>query len=341
MERKKLKKNQSSKTSRFVFYIGIGMLLWVAVSLYSMTKGAADIPLSMIKEVLLEFDPENSKHLLIRDMRIPRVIIAGTVGSALAVAGGLMQGLTKNPMADAGLMGLNSGAMFVIALSYGILSDVSYTQMVVMAFFGATLSAVSVYGISYLVPGGNQPMKLVLAGATITSLLSALSQGIALTMNVSQNISFWTMGSVAGSQWKHVELGVPLTVLAILGAIMLSGQVTLISMGDEMAKGLGVRLNAVRFMGTMLVVILAGVSVSMAGMVVFVGIIIPHFAKYLIGSNYRYIIPLSAVYGGLLLVIADLVAKTINPPAEVPIGALISLIGVPVFLYIARRKGGR
>lgn len=336
-----VEKNKSiHRTGRFIFLVIIGIIFLVIFSFYSMTKGAANIPLSMIKEVVLNFDPDNSKHLLIRDMRIPRVIIAGIVGAALAVAGALMQALTRNPMADSGLMGLNSGAIFMIALSYGILSSVSYTTMLALAFIGATISALSVYGISQLVPGGNHPMKLILAGATLTSLLSALSQGIAITMNVTQNISFWTMGSVAGSQWEHVITAVPIIGIAILSAIALSDQVSIISMGDEMAKGLGIKLNRVRFFLTIIVITLAGVSVTLSGMITFVGIIIPHFSRHLVGYNYKFIIPLSAIYGAVLLVLADLGAKTINPPAEVPIGALISLIGVPVFLYIARRKNG-
>lgn len=183
-------------------------------------------------------------------------------------------------------------------------------------------------------------MKLVLSGAAVSTFLVALSQAIAIGNKMSQNLNFWTMGSVSGNSWSQLKVGGPVIGAGILIAILLSRRISILSMGEEVALGLGVRLQFVKTAGTLVVVLLAGTSVALAGTITFVGMLIPHFARYLVGPDYRLIIPLSAVLGALLLVVADIGAKTLSAPSEIPLGALISLLGVPVFLYFARRQKG-
>jgi iron complex transport system permease protein len=321
-----------------ILLIGIGVLL--ILMLLSITQGAATIPISTVVDAFIKFDPDNSKHLLVIDMRLPRVIAAALVGSALAVSGALMQGMTRNPLADSGLMGLNSGAGLALAICFAYITNATYSQIVFMSFLGAGLGACSVYIISSLVSGGNSAMKLVLAGATVSTLLSALSQGIAIISKVSQSITFWTMGSVSGTSWKQIGIASPVILISIFMAIVISHNISILSMGEEVALGLGLKIKHVKFIGTFLVVLLAGTSVALAGTITFVGMLIPHFARYLVGPDYRLIIPCSAVMGALLLVASDIGAKTFNPPSELPIGAIIALLGVPVFLYFARKQKG-
>ncbi|MTI47575.1 MAG: iron ABC transporter permease [Firmicutes bacterium] len=334
------KQNQLNKIAIALPIIIFGCIFLFFAIMFSVTQGAASISLSTVIDAFTSFETDNPKHLLIMDMRLPRVFVAAIVGSALAVSGAIMQGLTRNPLADSGLMGLSSGAALAIAICFAFIDNISYTQMVLMSFIGAGIGASSVYIISSAIPGGNSSMKLILAGATVTALFSALSQGISIIANVTQNVTFWTMGSVAGSQWKHVSIGVPIITIAIILAIIISGKITIMSIGEEIAIGLGLNTKAVKFFGTVIVVLLAGTSVALAGMITFVGMLIPHFARFLVGKDYRLIIPVSAVLGSILLVLADIGSKTINPPAEIPIGAIISLLGVPVFLYLARKKKG-
>ncbi len=317
-----------------------GLILLLVFMLISLTKGAAEIPISTVIDSFLGFDKNRSEHLLIIDMRFPRIIGAVLVGCSLSVAGALMQGMTRNPMADTGIMGLNSGAGLAIALCYVFFKSASYSQIVFASFMGAALGASLVYIISNVVPGNNHPMKLVLAGATVSALLSALSQGFAIGAQASQNVTFWTMGSLAGTSWTQIKLALPVICIALIGSVMISRGVSILSMGEEVALGLGVKTRWIKFLGTFFVVLLAGTSVAVAGTISFIGMMIPHFARFLVGPDYRLIIPTSAVLGSLMLVVADLFSKTFTPPAELPVGAVIALLGVPVFLYFARKQKG-
>ena len=338
----KYEMNKINKTRVFIAgaVITAGLILLAFFMLISITQGAASLSVSEVIKAFTDFDSNNSGHLLIRDMRLPRVIGAALVGSALAVAGALMQGMTRNPLADTGIMGLNSGAGLAVALCFAYFKGASYSQIVIASFLGAALGASLVYVISNLVPGNNHPMKLVLAGATVSTLLSALSQGITISSNNTLNVTFWTMGSMSGTGWKQVQLALPVILAALAGAVIISRGVTVLSMGDEVALGLGVKTRLLKFLGTLFVVLLAGTSVAVAGTVTFIGMMVPHLARFLAGPDYRLIIPISAVLGGMLLTAADLFSKTFSPPAELPVGAVIALLGVPVFLYFAGKQKG-
>lgn len=313
----------------------IGLVVLMALSV---TSGAADIPLDTVWRAIARFDPMDSKQLLVRDMRIPRALSGALIGAALAVAGAIMQGMTRNPLADSGLMGLNAGAGLFLALALVLLKDVSYYGIIWLTFLGAALGAGCVSLLRTLIPGGEQPIKLVLAGATISTLFSAVSQAIAITTNSSQSILFWTMGSVSGTTWNQLRAAGPFLILCVLLAVIISRDISIMNMGEEVAKGLGINLKRTRRIGTLAVVILSGASYALCGSISFVGIIIPHFVRFQVGPDYRLVIPLSALQGGLLVVLADYLAKTIDRPAEFPLGALISLVGVPVFLYYARKE---
>lgn len=327
-----------NRTYKAVFIILFGSGALVLLMLFSITQGAAKIPLATVLEAFTGMDGENPKHLLTIDMRLPRVIASALVGSALAVSGALMQGMTGNPLADSGLMGLSSGAGLALAVCFAYLTGISYMQMVMMSFLGAGLGAAAVFSISNLVPGGNAPMKLILSGAAVSTLMSAISQGIAISAKVSQGLAFWTMGSVSGTNWNQIKIAAPVILAALFISFALSRSISVLNMGEEVAGGLGLGIKTVKFTGTFLVVLLAGTSVALAGTIAFAGMLVPHLARFIIGPDYRLIIPVSAVMGAILIVAADIGAKTIHPPVEIPVGAIISLIGVPVFLYFAKKQ---
>lgn len=332
---------QKKKTDRpwaawLLIVFGSGLLALLMV--FSITKGTAEIPLSTVWDALFHFDAANTRHLIVLDLRLPRVIASALVGAAFAVAGAIMQGTTRNPIADAGLLGLNAGAGFALSLCFAFFPGLGYRQIILFSFLGAALGAALVNGIASLRRGGAAPMRLVLAGAAVSALLAALSQGIALYFGVARDIMFWTAGGVAGSNWEQIKIMTPWIAGALLGAIALARSVSLLSLGEDVAKGLGLNTPVVNAFCSLIVLVLAGASVSVVGAVSFVGLIVPHLARYLVGVDYRWVIPSSAVLGALLVVLADLGARTLNPPFETPIGALISLVGVPFFLYLARRQ---
>ncbi|OAH57669.1 ferrichrome ABC transporter permease [Domibacillus aminovorans] len=304
----------------------------------SISFGAADIKLSVVWESVFHFNPNLNDHQIIRELRLPRVLGAVIVGASFSVAGAIMQGMTRNPLADSGLLGLNSGAVLALALCFAFFPGLPYMYLIMFSFIGAAGGAGLVFGVGSMTKGGLTPLRLVLAGAAVSALFGALSEGIALYFRIGQDLAFWYAGGVAGTKWEQLKIMLPWVGAAILAAIMLSRSITLLSLGEEIASGLGQKTKTVKFAGVIIVLILAGSAVSVVGAVGFVGLIVPHLTRYLVGVDYRYIIPCSAVLGSLLLLWADFTARMINPPYETPIGALIALIGVPFFLYLARKE---
>lgn len=331
-----IRKKSHAFTAWFIIIAGAGLL--VLLMAFSITKGAAEIPLSSVWDALFRFDEKNTQHLIVVDLRLPRVIASALVGAAFAVAGAIMQGVTRNPMADSGLMGLNAGAGFALSICFAFFPDLVYMQIILFSFLGAAFGAALVGGIASLRRGGATPIRLVLAGAAVSALLAALSQGVALYFGVAQDMMFWTAGGVAGSNWEQIRIMAPWILGALLGAIALARSVSLLSLGEDVAKGLGLNTTVGSVLCFLIVLILAGASVSVVGAVGFVGLIIPHLARYFVGVDYRWVIPSSAVLGALLMVLADLGARTLNPPFETPIGALIGLVGVPFFLYLVHKQ---
>lgn len=249
-----------------------------------------------------------------------------------------MQGMTRNPLADSGLLGLNAGAGFVLALCFAFLPGLPFMQLILYSFLGAAVGAIMVYGVGSMSKNGLTPVRLALAGAAVTALLVAVSEGVAIYFNIGQDLAFWYAGGVAGTKWVQLKIMTPWVVAALIAALLLSRSITLLSLGDEVATGLGQRTGWVKLACAIVVLVLAGTAVSAVGAIGFVGLVIPHIARSLVGVDYRWIIPCSAVLGSLLMVIADIGARMINPPYETPIGTLIALIGVPFFLYLARKQ---
>ncbi|WP_410511097.1 iron ABC transporter permease [Paenibacillus sp. BR2-3] len=304
----------------------------------SITVGAADIDLATVWAAVFHFNPDLQQHQVIQELRIPRSLAGVMVGASFSVAGAMMQGMTRNPLADSGLLGLNAGAGAALALAFAFAPAISFTYIMLFCFIGAAVAATIVFGIGSLSYNGLTPLRLTLAGAAVSSLLVALSQGIAILFHLSQDLAFWFAGGVAGTSWAQLKIMTPFVAVALIAAMMLSRSITLLSLGSEVAAGLGQRTRLVQTAGIIIVVVLAGSAVSTVGPVAFVGLVIPHLTRYLVGVDYRWVIPCSAVLGALLILFADIAARVINPPFETPLGALIALIGVPFFIYLARKE---
>jgi iron complex transport system permease protein len=273
------------------------------------------------------------------EMRLPRALSACITGAAFALAGAVMQGITHNPLADAGLLGINAGAGFLVALSTVLWPSLTSWGTMLFAFLGGALAVALVYGLGM---GKNtvNTIRLILAGSAVAAMLTALSQGVALTFGLSKDLSFWISGSLSGISWMRLGAAAPWIITALIAGLFLSGKLSVLALGEESAAGLGLNIGAVRLTGLVVVLVLAGVSVSLAGGISFLGLIVPHTARFLAGSDYRRIMPVSALLGGLLLVLSDVAARMIHAPFDTPVGALVSLIGVPFLLALTYRKKG-
>lgn len=333
-----IKRGQRKGSWNFTFYIALGLLLLVMAAMASIAFGAADMSLGTAWDALFDFDPGVTEHQIIRTLRLPRTVADMIVGCSLAVCGAIMQGTTKNPLADSGLMGISSGATFAIALCLAFLPNRTYSMVMFYACIGAALTTGLTYFVASTGRRGMTPQRLVLAGMSISMLFGALSSYLSIKFRLGHALMYWSAGGTAGAKWSELALILPFFIVAVLASIALSPSITMLSLGDEVAVGLGLNRKAVKGGSTLIVLVLTGLSVVVVGPVGFVGLIVPHMMRYLVGVDYRYIIPASALYGALLTVVADIIGRLINRPFETPMGIIFSVIGVPFFLYLVKKQ---
>lgn len=316
-----------------------GILLLIFSLMLSISVGAASIDFASVWRSVFQYDSAREADQIIGSIRLPRELGAAVVGAAFAVSGAIMQGITRNPLADPGLLGLNAGASLALSLVFAFQTGFSYAFIMFMSFIGAGLGASMVFGLGSLSRGGMSPLRITLAGAAVSALLTALGEGIALYYKTSQNLAFWTAGGVSGTTWLQLKFVFPIVAGGVILAILFSRQLTILSFGQEVAIGLGQRTGLTKAVLMLVVLILAGAAVSLAGSIAFVGLMVPHIVRFLVGTDYRWIIPCSAVLGSILLVLADTAARMVNAPFETPLGAIVSMAGFPFFLYLARKRG--
>ncbi|QOS97353.1 iron ABC transporter permease [Brevibacterium sp. JNUCC-42] len=316
-----------------------GILLLLVSMLMSILFGYHMFSIQLLLDMLYQFDG-TKEHLLLRDVRLPAAFIAASVGASLAIAGVLMQNLTKNPLASPSLFGINAGAvLFIVLTLFFFDSDLTLTQMVWIAFVGAGVTAVLVLIMGTMGKDGFLPIKVTLAGAAASVFASSFTSGIMLINNESLNQAlFWLVGSVSGRKMEHLTTVLPYMVIGWIIALCLSHALNLMAMGDDMAKGLGLQTAVAKLLIILVVILLAGGSVSLAGPIAFVGLIIPHICRYIVGVDHKWLIPFSGITGAILLVAADTASRFLLMPKEVPVGVATALLGVPFLIYIARRS---
>ena len=249
-----------------------------------------------------------------------------------------MQGVTRNPLADPGLLGLTSGANAALAVGFVLFPTIGYTGSVVACLIGAAIGMGIVYGISASSKKGMSPLKLVLAGAAVSMFLQAVADGTGLLFQLSKNVSMWTSGGLQGVSWDILTI-IPIIILALLISILISRQLTILSLNEEVAVGLGQKTFLIKSVMFIVVVLLAGTAVALVGNLAFVGLMIPHIVRAIVGADYRAIIPMSMLVGGMFMVIVDLIGRTMNAPFETPVVALVAVIGLPFFLVLVKRGG--
>lgn len=318
----------------------LGVILLLIVNFLSLVLGYTDLTIHTVIDAFNQFDGSN-EHIIIQDVRLPRALIGTVVGASLAIAGALLQALTRNPLASPDILGFNAGASFFIVVALMLFSISSLQATTWIAFLGATIAGLLVYFLGSVGRDGMTPIKMTLSGAAIAALFGSLTQGL-LVMDESalDQMLFWMSGSVQGRKLDILLSVLPYIVIGVVIALTIATKINILTMGDDVAKGLGQRTGFVKLVTGIAIILLAGGSVAIAGPIGFIGIVVPHIVRTVVGNDYRWIIPYCAIVGGIFLVIADIGARYVLMPEEVPVGIMTALVGIPFFIYIAR-KGGK
>lgn len=304
----------------------------------SIALGAISLPLPTIYAAFTGFDG-SSEHLIVHSVRLPRTLIALTVGAALAVAGAIMQGITHNPLAAPDILGIEAGATLAVVVAVCFFSNASLSVYAGLGFLGAGVAAAIIYLLGSLGRGGLTPLNLTVAGAALTAFLVSLTTGLlVLNQRTLEEIRFWLAGSVAGRDVQVLFQVLPYMVLGLFLALGLSKQLTTLALGEDVAKGLGQQTIWVKVAAAVSIVLLSGGAVAVAGPIGFIGLVVPHIVRFLVGVDYRWIIPYAAIAGAILLLLADIAARLVIQPQELPVGIMTALVGAPFFIHLARRR---
>lgn len=327
-----------SSTSMKQTGLFISCVILLLAFIISIAIGQTSIPFSSIYDAMFHFDAADKEHVIIRTSRFTRAVIATVVGASLAIAGALMRALTRNPLAAPDILGINAGAIFFIVSAITLFSIQSLMSYMWIAFLGAGIAGAMVFFLGSLGRDGLTPIKIVLAGAAITALFASFTQGLLVIDEQGlQSVLFWLAGSVSGRSIEMLVPVLPFILIVTIVAILMGRSINILQSGDDIAKGLGQRTMITKITLGIIIIILAGSSVAVAGSIGFIGLIVPHIAINLVGTDYRWIIPYSAILGAILLLLADMAARYVMMPLELPIGVMTALIGAPFFIYIARK----
>ena len=330
--------NEKQGSISFIYKLIAGFIFLIMMFLVAMIFGAAD---TSIKDVWLALttNVNTDATLMLREIRFPREVAAIFVGAALSVAGAIMQGLTRNPLADPGLLGLTAGANAALAIALVVFPSINYFGLMIGCFIGAAIGTLMVFSLGFIKKGGFSPLRIVLAGAAVTAFLHAIAEGVGIYFKVSKNVSVWTSGGLVGTTWEQLKIIAPIILLGILISLFLARQLTILSLNEEVAVGLGQNTRVVKIILYIVIILLAGASVALVGNMTFIGLMVPHMVRSIVGTDYRAIIPMTAIVGAIFMLLADTLGRTLNAPFETPVAAIVAAVGLPFFLFIVRRGG--
>lgn len=327
-----------SVSERKMFRLSVLLILvalLVASMFISLIFGSTSVSLSDIWRTLWSSELTDSASQIIWNIRLPRNIVAALVGACLATSGAILQAVMKNPLADPQIVGVSSGAGLMGVIILILFPGYDYLVPMV-AFFGAMGAALMVYALAW--KNGIRPSRIILAGVAVSAFLgSGISALLVFFGDRVQGALLWMVGGLAARSWPQVEVLLPYAIVGLIFACMGAKRLTILSLGDETAKGLGLKVEQTRFMMTAVAALLAAGAVSIAGLIGFVGLVIPHILRLIIGNDYAYLLPGSALLGAFILVISDTVGRVVLSPIEIPVGIIMAFLGAPFFLYLLRR----
>lgn len=315
-----------------------GAILLLFVMAAGITMGAADISWQELGQIFF-FPSASENGRIIYYLRIPRVLCAALVGADLALSGCILQGVLRNPLADPGIIGISAGAglaAMILMLAFPVFSN----WVPAAAFMGALAAAFLVASLAW--KQGIQPLRLILSGVAVAAFFGGGMTALSVFFSDRiQGAVMWMAGGFAGVSWNHVQMILPYSLLGMAAAVYGSRELNALQLGEDTAKALGIRTGRARLFLTAAAALLAAAAVSAAGLLGFVGLIVPHMMRLMVGSDFDYLLPASAVFGALLTVGADIAARTVFSPVEIPVGIFMSFIGAPFFLYLLKRRTGR
>jgi iron complex transport system permease protein len=323
--------------------LAAGLALLVALlmlmSLASLAVGARAIPLGEVVGALFDPNAAGTNATILRELRIPRTLLALLVGAAIGLSGAIMQGVTRNPLADPGLLGINSGAALFVVLGISLFGLTTLTAYVWLGFGGAAVATVLVYAVASLGREGATPIKLALAGAAITAAFGSITTGaLMIDATTLDAFRFWQVGSLAGRGTDILVSIAPFLAAGIALALVTGRLLDAMALGDDIARGLGQRVMLSRGIAALAWIVLAGGATAAAGPIAFVGLTVPHAARAITGPSYRWILPYSAVMAPILLLGADVLGRVLAPPGELQVGIVTAALGAPLFIFLVRRR---
>jgi iron complex transport system permease protein len=326
------------RRARLLGGLGVLLVLLAVAAVLGLAVGSRTIAPGDVWAALV--DPTGTDDdVVVRALRLPRTLLGIVVGLALGVAGALIQGHTRNPLADPGLLGVSSGAAFAVCLAVYAFGVSSVTGSVWFALAGALVAAVVVFLLGTIGDGGGTPVTLALAGAAVTAFLAALTSALVLVDQVTLDAyRFWVVGSLVGRGDDVLPQVLPFVAVGLVLAAVNAPALNTLQMGDDVARGLGQRIGLARACGVAAVTLLTGAAVSVTGPIAFVGLVVPHVARAITGPDHRWLLPYAALLGAVLLLVADVVGRVLVRPAELPVGLVLAFVGAPFFIVLVRRR---
>ena len=323
---------------KFVFSIILCLALLSIMVIFSISLGAKSIAFSKVADVLLGNDPDSLEAAIILQ-RIPRSVFGILAGGALGISGALMQSITRNPIADPSILGVNTGASLFVVVGIAFFNITVAYQYIWLAIIGAGVTAVFVYSVASMGKDGATPLKLALSGSAVSIVLGSLVSTIMLPNNrVMEAFRFWQVGSIGSATWENIMLISPFLIVGFIISMFISGYLNNLALGDEAATALGTNVVMTRTIGALSSVLLCGATTALAGPIGFVGLIIPHIIRLIFGSEMSKMLPLSFLGSAILMLISDIIGRIISLPGETEVGIVTAVIGAPVFI-LAIRKG--
>jgi len=332
------KRQGSHAPKHFAIVLIVGLILLGACMLASLAFGSRAMGLKEVMDGLLRPEADSYGASVVQQ-RIGRTIFSLLAGGALGVSGSLMQAVTRNPIADPSILGVNTGAALFVVGGIAFLNISSAHEYIGLACAGAAITALFVFGVGSLGRGGATPIKLVLAGAAISAALSSLVNAIMIPRsNVMDQFRFWQVGSVGAANWSDIAVFSPFLIAGLLIAFAAAPALNALALGDEAATGLGVRTGVLRLVASVAAILLCGTVTALAGPIGFVGLLATHLVRLIIGPDQRYLIPMSALAGAVVLTVSDVIGRLIGSPGELEVGIVTAFVGAPILILLAMRS---